>query len=72
MVVWNEIFLGLGETDWGQPGGFDQNRLFVGPAFFLSSWARLEPGYLAVYIDRASGDLLAHAFSVNLFLSLQW
>ena len=32
-VVWDEIFVGLNATSFGQPSGLDQNRLFVGPAW---------------------------------------
>lgn len=69
VVIWDEVFVGLSETDFGQPGGLDQNRLFVGPMFALTQWARIEPGYLFVYVRREAGDRVAHAFSVNLFLS---
>lgn len=30
MVVWDEVFFGLNDTDWGQNSGFDQNRLTWG------------------------------------------
>ncbi len=69
VVVWDEVFVGLHDTDWGQFGGFDQNRLFVGPMFQLNGWARLEPGYLLVYLERGSVTRLVHAVSLNLFLS---
>lgn len=68
-VMWDELFLGLGDTDWGAPGGFDQNRLFLGMFLKAAPWARFEAGYLSVYVRRATGDLLAHVLAVNLFIN---
>lgn len=62
-LVSDELFIGLNSTVWGQPAGIDQNRLFVGPFFQLTPWARIEAGYLFVYLDRAT-DRLLHTFSV--------
>jgi hypothetical protein len=56
-AIWDEVFLGLNETGWGQVGGFDQNRIFVGPAYTLGP-ARLEAGYLNVVQRRADGSWL--------------
>ena len=50
MVVWDEVFLGLNDTDWGQNSGFDQNRLYVGPAYHLNKKWRVEMGYLHNHI----------------------
>ncbi|MEM9188311.1 MAG: DUF2490 domain-containing protein [Myxococcota bacterium] len=68
VVVWDELFIGLNDTDWGAPGGVDQNRIFVGPFLKLAPFARLEMGYLAAYIDRET-DTLAHVLAINLFIS---
>jgi hypothetical protein len=57
VAIWDEVFLGLNETGWGQVGGFDQNRIFVGPAYTLGP-ARLEAGYLNVVQRRADGSWL--------------
>lgn len=62
-LVSDELFIGLNSTVWGQPAGIDQNRLFVGPFFQLTPWARIEAGYLFVYLDRAN-DRLLHNVSV--------
>lgn len=62
-LVSDELFIGLNSTAWGQPAGIDQNRLFVGPFFQLAPWARIEAGYLFVYLDRAT-DRVFHTFSV--------
>lgn len=71
VAVWDEIFIGLNDTDWGAPKGFDQNRLFIGPFLKLSPWARLEAGYLYVVVNRDSGDLTAHTLAINLFWSFK-
>ncbi|MCA9532450.1 MAG: DUF2490 domain-containing protein [Myxococcales bacterium] len=67
-VVWDELFVGLADADWGAVAGYDQNRLFVGPIFRIASWARVEPGYLLVHLDR-SPNRLVHAVAVNLFFT---
>lgn len=70
LAVWDELFVGLNETDWGTPGGFDQNRLFLGPFLQMASWARFEAGYLLVYLDRGVSDLYAHTLSISLFVAV--
>ena len=50
MVIWDEVFFGLNDTDWGQNSGFDQNRFYVGPAYRLSKNWRVEIGYLNNHI----------------------
>ncbi|MET0594786.1 MAG: DUF2490 domain-containing protein [Polyangiaceae bacterium] len=55
IAIWDEVFVGLNETAWGQVGGFDQNRIFVGPAYTFGP-ARLEAGYLNVVIRRPGGS----------------
>ncbi len=67
-VIWDELFVGLKDADWGAVEGYDQNRLFVGPIFRIGSWARVEPGYLLVHLDR-NPNRLVHAVAVNLFFS---
>ena len=70
-VLWDELFLNLNNTDWGQRGGFDQNRFFVGAAWHVNRGVRLEGGYLNNVLDRAVGDAqVNHNFSISLFLSL--
>ncbi|MEM9073831.1 MAG: DUF2490 domain-containing protein [Myxococcota bacterium] len=68
LAFWDEIFIGLNEPDWGAPQGFDQNRIFIGPFLQVASWARLEAGYLFVYLDR-SPNVRAHVLAINLFVS---
>ncbi len=68
-AVWDEIFLAANDTDFGQEAGLDQNRLFLGPAWLPENGVRLEGGYLLVVQPRSALTTLAHALSVNCFLS---
>ncbi len=69
-VVWDELFFALNDTDWGQRGGFDQNRIFVG--FGLkknpeSRW-RVEVGYMNQTVNRLGpSDLSNHVIAINVF-----
>jgi hypothetical protein len=70
LVVTDEVFVGLGATTWttgSNVAGFDQNRLFVGPALPIEGLGRLEVGYLNVFLLRESGNTDLHALSSNLF-----
>lgn len=60
-LISDELFIGFNATSWGQPAGIDQNRFFIGPFFQLTPWARIEAGYLMVYMDRTT-DRLLHTF----------
>lgn len=67
LSVTDEVFLGFNKTEWTKQG-FDQNRLFVGPALG-TDFGRVEFGYMNVYLDRdADSDL--HLASANLFVNL--
>lgn len=68
-VVWNELFVNLRTTDWGQRAGYDQDRLFLGLSVAASAaWLRVETGYLFVHAKREPNQVL-HALMLNLFLS---
>jgi len=68
-VVWDELFIGLNDTDWGQSAGYDQNRLFVGVALpTVATWARFEAGYLFVHLNRDT-DQVFHVLALNVFLT---
>jgi len=69
-VAWNELFIGLNTTDWGQRDGFDQNRLFAGGAWHIKDKLRLELGYLNNRLGRPGDDQTNHNVSLSLFLSL--
>ncbi len=68
-VLWDEVFVAANDTDFGQLSGFDQNRVFLGPAWLPQDGVRLEAGYLSVVQKRRQDTLLVHALSVNAFLS---
>lgn len=71
-AFWNEYFYNLNTVPNGPEAGFDQNRLFIGPSFFLHSGKVLiEPGYMNVYSNRArrSEDLVFHLFTVYAFIN---
>lgn len=71
LVLANEIFFGINRTDWGQRGGFDQNRAFFGAAWHGSTRVRLEAGYLNNHLDGAAGsNRTNHNFNIAVFLSL--
>lgn len=70
VALWDEIFLGLNDTAWGQEAGYDQNRAFVGPAW-TSGPVRFELGYLNVAQRRPDATwLVAHNVSLWAFVSL--
>ena len=73
-VVWDELFIALNDTDWGQRGGFDQNRIFVGFGFkkhHSSKW-RAEIGYMNQTVNQqGSTDRSNHILALNLFRSPQ-
>lgn len=68
VVVWDEVFVALGDTDWGQRAGYDQNRLFAGAILTIAPWARVELGYLVAHLDREP-DRWVHAFGTYLFFT---
>jgi len=67
--LWDEVFFDLNDTDWGQRGGFRQNRAFVGLGGFVGEGRRhsWEVGYTNQWIDRRDEDRLNHVVSVNWF-----
>jgi len=72
LVVWDELFIHLNDTDWGANGGFDQNRVFVGFGLKCDpdSPHRVEVGYLNQYVNRSAGaDLSNHLLSINFYWS---
>ena len=72
LVLWDEIFFNLNDTDWGQNSGFDQNRVFVGFGIKGSPSARwrTEIGYLHQAINQGGAtDRANHILAINLFRS---
>lgn len=73
LVAWDEVFVGLNNTDWNTRRGFDQNRLFVGLGTDTRvDGVRVEAGYLNVaYRKPDDGERrVDHAVMVNLFMTL--
>lgn len=52
LALWDEVFLGLNDTDWGAVAGFDQNRLFVGVGLPVAHGGRVELGVVNVVAQR--------------------
>jgi hypothetical protein len=69
--VWDEVFVDLDDTSWGQRTGLRQNRAFVGLGFVFGRGpdVALEVGYLQQWIDRRPEDRLNHILSINLLLT---
>lgn len=69
-VVWSEAFLGLNDTRWGQPGGLDRWRNFLGVSLPVASTLRVEPGYMNEVIEQRDQDRMNHIASLTLNFSL--
>ncbi len=70
-VVWDELFVNLNDSEWGQRSGFDQNRLFIGAAWHVAPSARFETGYLNNVLDTATSAVqVNHILSLAFFWSL--
>ena len=68
--VWNESFLNLNDTSWGQRSGWERMRNAVGVQIPLTRHVRADVGYLNQYLRRPGEDEDAHV--ANLALSLNW
>lgn len=68
LACWDELFVPVNDTDWGQRAGFDQNRIFIGPGLVGFDGMRIEVGYLNVYLNRSTNQL-NHNLALNLFLT---
>ena len=71
LVLWDEIFFGFNDTDWGAVAGYDQNRLFLGGMIPIDDWARVEAGYLMVHLNRDPQQLVS-AIAFNLYIFPKW
>lgn len=47
---------------------YDQNRLFVGPAFSIEDIARLEVGYMFNHLRRQPTNIIGHVFYTQLLV----
>lgn len=74
LSIYDEVFVDLNGTDWGQRKGFAQNRFFLGLGWKIGSeevqgTPSLEVGYLNQFVDRRRVDRMNHILSINLFLT---
>ena len=68
VVLWDEIFVGLNDAEWGQRDGFGQNRAFAGVSYKPSPRIRTEFGYMHNRIRRPGPDQTNHILSLTLFV----
>ena len=67
LVLWDEIFLNLNETEWNGDQTNDRNRFFIGfKRKFLES-NRVEFGYLNQFVARESGGISEHIATLYVF-----
>lgn len=70
LVLQDEVFVNLNDTDAGTAAGFDQNRAFAGVAWQFAPLARLELGYLNQFIARRGrDDRVNHILSFGIFFT---
>jgi len=65
-LLWNETFVGLNQTSWGQRANLDQSRSFVGVAWKISDTHSLEPGAMHQRVFRNGPDADNIVLSVTL------
>lgn len=68
LLMMDEVFINLNNTQNGPQSGFEQNRLFLGVAIFPSQASRLELGYVNQYVNTQAVDRMNHVISGTLFL----
>lgn len=69
LLGWAEPFVALNDTRWGQRGGFDQLRSFVGVELPVGRKSTVELGYLNQFVNRSGGDAdINHVASVTVFI----
>jgi hypothetical protein len=68
LVLYDESFIPVNDTDWGQNAGFDRMRNFVGITTPLAKKIDIEMGYLNQYIFGKDGkrDEMDHVASLTL------
>lgn len=64
-VLWNETFIGLNDTSWGQRSDLDQTRTFIGVNLPLTEHIALEPGYLNQLSFRRGENAINHVAAIN-------
>lgn len=66
LILSDELFLNLNDTDWGARSGFDQNRLFLGAGYVFNPMVKLEAGYLNQYVNSTKIDKMNNILSSSL------
>lgn len=66
VVVSDELFINLNDTDWGARHGIDQNRIFIGGNWKFNKHGYLEAGYLNQLVNKATVNLENHVISATL------
>jgi hypothetical protein len=71
VTAYDEVFLELNDTRWGQRAGLRQNRAFAGIGWFIDGPRKtaVEVGYLNQWVDRPGEDRMNHILSINLFVN---
>lgn len=69
IALWDEPFFRITSNSWAGDAGFDQNRLFIGPAWTTGP-IRTEAGYLNVQIMRNDQRQTVHAAFLLVLVSL--
>jgi hypothetical protein len=72
LVVNDEVFVHLNDTDWGARTGFDQNRFFIGPEWAVDRHrnVRVRLGYVNQFDEIPIGpNQLNHILSLNLLMN---
>ena len=69
-AIWDELFIGINDTLWGQRPGVDQNRVFAGFGWQIRpKIVRVEIGYTNVWLVRQGPDPINHVIAINTFVS---
>lgn len=66
VVVSDEVFINVDQTDWGAHRGLDQNRFFVGVNWKIDKSYVLETGYLNQLVNKATRNLENHVVTTTL------
>lgn len=68
-VVWDELFLGLDQSQKWQPELLDQNNLFLGLGWVFGPHLRADVGYLIHVLPRPSATTVHHCLAINALVS---
>lgn len=69
LIVSDELFINLNQTDWSSERGFDQNRLFIGLNWKFNQSSSIEAGYLNQFIHTQAVNRDNHVLATTLGIS---